>query len=91
MGAGVILAPPLWATGAWVDNSWADGSWATEITTPQVFGDLTTLFSEYVQDLRDSVGALAKDSATLVMKDQPTVRSNSGTDDMNTAYARELS
>lgn len=24
----MILAPPLWATGAWVANVWADGTWA---------------------------------------------------------------
>ena len=92
MGAGVILAPPLWATGSWVDNSWADGTWATEVTILVVFGDLTFLFVRYVEDLRDD-NPLKVDSNTLVADDLDVVRAATGgeLDDANTMYCKYLS
>lgn len=92
MGAGVTLAPPLWATGSWATDAWLDGSWATEISAPTEFGDLSTLFMAYVDTLRDASALAALDSTSLVAADLPTVRSGNGNlDDANTMYAEHLS
>jgi hypothetical protein len=57
---------------------------------PAAFGDLTTLFVAYVQAERNASALSPLDSTTLVMLEQPTIRTNDVTD-LNTAYARELS
>lgn len=87
----MILAPPLWATGAWATDVWADGTWATSITVPTFFGDLTTLFVGYEATLLAAHNG-ADDISSLVMKDVPTVRAATHSpDDYNTALAEYLS
>jgi hypothetical protein len=64
---------------------------AGEAVAPGVFGDLTTLFAGYVDDLKDA-NATRTDSTTLVEKDRPTVvGATNSKDDLNTAYAEYLS
>jgi hypothetical protein len=56
------------------------------VSTPAVFGDLTTLFSNYLETLVND------DVSTLVMAAQPNVRNTTNSkDDLNTAYAEFLS
>jgi hypothetical protein len=87
----MLLAPPLWATGSWVDDTWADGTWATSVTIPTEFGDLTTLFVHYYEDLRDD-NPLKVDTTTLITKDLPNVvAATTERADRNTQYAEHLS
>jgi hypothetical protein len=87
----VTLGPPLWGTGTWAVNAWANGSWATSVVVSTDFGDLSTLFTGYVQDLRDAAVA-PRDNDTLVAKHRTTVRAAStNLDDANTMYAEYLS
>jgi hypothetical protein len=67
------------------------GAGGTATTQPVVFGDLTTLFVGYVQDLRDAGTALDVD--TEVAADLATVRTAASAylDDANTMYAAYLS
>jgi hypothetical protein len=51
--------------------------------------DLNTLFVAYVETLRDASLLADLDSASLVMKDQPTIR-GSYPADLNTAYYEAL-
>lgn len=61
------------------------------LTAPIAFGDLTTLFTAYVQTLRNA-NPTKVDSDTLIAKDLATVRSgNPNLDDANTLYAYYLS
>lgn len=61
------------------------------VTVPSVFGDLTTLFVDYMGDLRVA-NPTDDDVTTLVALDLPTVRSgNANLDDANTMYAEYLS
>lgn len=64
---------------------------APVVVAPEAFGDLTTLFVGYVQDLRDA--GTAMDVDTEVAKDLPTVRAAASAylDDANTMYASYLS
>lgn len=62
-----------------------------ESTLPTVFGDLTTLFADYLRDLRDA-NLTEDDSNTLVANDRPNVLADSEVrDDENTMYAQFLS
>jgi hypothetical protein len=71
---------------------WYRGILAAVATAPTVFGDLTTLFVAYVQDLRDASALSRLDSPSLVMKDVGTVRAATNSpDDYNTALAEYLS
>lgn len=59
--------------------------------TPSVYGDLTTLFSAYMESIRDS-NPTRNDTDTLIVKAQPSVRgATNSPDDLNTAYAEFLS
>jgi hypothetical protein len=52
--------------------------------------DLSTLFVAYVEGLRDNaVVPPGRESTTLVVKDQPTIRLSDVTD-LNTAYYEAL-
>lgn len=67
------------------------GILALASTTPTIFGDLTTLFCHYMEDIRDS-NPTKRDTETLIAAEYPTVRSTMhSTDDANTAYAEFLS
>lgn len=86
----MTLGPPLWATGSWAVDAWADGTWGAD-APPAVLGDLTYLFVQYVEGLRDAHQA-ALDSTTLVANDLATVRAGSTQlDDANTMFAIYLS
>jgi hypothetical protein len=69
------------------------GILATAVVAPGEFGDLTTLFVAYVQDLRDASALALLDNDTLVALDVPTVRAAQPNelDDANTMYAAYLS
>lgn len=63
---------------------------AAAAATPTVFGDLTTLFAEYLITLR-AAAPLDDDVTTLVANDLPTARAAGNIDDANTMYAGYLS
>jgi hypothetical protein len=80
-----------WWAGSWADTAWEANSWSNPVPE-MVFGDLTTLFVGYVQDLRDASLLARLDSTSLVRADEPTVRAATNSlDDLNTAYAEHLS
>lgn len=59
---------------------------------PAFFGDLTTLFSAYMQDIRDD-HPTRNDTETLIAHDLPAIRAAhpNDVDDANTLYAVHLS
>jgi hypothetical protein len=80
----------VWASGSWSDTVWEVGTWANAVIATD-FGDLTTLFVGYVDDLKDA-NPLKVDSTTLVVKDYPNVIAGTADlDDINTRYAEHLS
>lgn len=82
-----------WASGSWTDTSWEAGTWADIGSNPiaAVFGDLTTLFRGYVDDLRDA-NPTEDDSNTVTVNDQDDMWGRVGHGaDLNTDYARDLS
>jgi hypothetical protein len=82
-----------WAEDSWAVGSWADGTWADlgSVVAPSVFGDLTTLFAAYMQDLRDD-NPTRTDTDTLIVQAQPAMRAATASpDDLSTAYAEFLS
>lgn len=91
MAAGPIGS--CWATDSWADTAWEADSWAAGTDAPVALGDLTTLFADYVQGLRDASALLALDSTSLVAEDVDTVRAATPgeVDDFPTMYARYLS
>ena len=62
------------------------------VVAPSTLGDLTTLFTRYVETLQDVAGG-SGDSNTLVDIDEPVViaATPGEVDDLNTLYARYLS
>jgi hypothetical protein len=96
MGAGLMAAGPIgtsWAEDSWLDTTWEANSWADlgSVVAPSVFGDLTTLFAAYMQDLRDD-NPTRTDTDTLIVQAQPAMRAATASpDDLSTAYAEFLS
>lgn len=68
------------------------GILAAILTAPAFFGDLTTLFVHYCEDLRDAATLAQRDLPVLVRNDLPTVVATTNSkDDRNTTYAEYLS
>lgn len=76
-----------WAIGAWAVGTWAAGTWVDVAVS---FEDLTTVFVEYVGDLRTATPT-AVDSDSLIAANLATVRAAKTYLDLNTAYAAYLS
>ena len=67
MAAGPIGS--CWASGSWPDTAWEENTWAGAGAGGYAFtGDLTTVFSRYVDALHDAA-LVASDSDTLVAND----------------------
>ena len=81
----------VWASGSWSDTAWEANTWANALAAPAAFGDLTTLFVHYVEDLHDATPT-EPDSNTLVRDDLPNVVAGTvERADRNTQYAEYLS
>jgi len=81
-----------WAAGtSWADDVWAVGTWAAAGAGVPAGGlDLTTLFVRHLDAL--SVTTPTDDLNTLLTRDVVTVRAlETSPDDLNTAYATQLS
>ena len=90
MAAGAVGS--CWGDSTWEDTAWEADTWADAFAVSGTFGDLTTLFTDYVQDLRDASAAAPPDSTTEVALDEADVISSVGAGkDKNTRYARYLS
>lgn len=80
-----------WAIGSWSDTAWEAGTWADAALTE--FGDLTTLFHYYTEDLLNQyVPPPTFDMTTVVLSDEAAMIAGSGgnSDDHPTAYAYYL-
>ena len=90
MPAGPIGA--CWAAGSWPDTAWEANTWSGAGTGGYAFtGDLTTVFSAYVDALHDTA-LIASDSNTLVDADEANMiaGSTSTLNDRNSRYNEYL-
>lgn len=89
MAAGPIGS--VWASGSWTDVCWEENTWAATLGYPTTLGDLTTLYSAYLETLREDY-APEDDMNTMVVQDRDTIRAASNVvNDENTMYAQALS
>jgi hypothetical protein len=90
MPAGAVADPP-WLTGTWSDTAWEENTWGLTAQAA-ILGDLTTIFTGYVEDLADTALDARPDYDSLIAEDLPTVRaSTTDRDDLNTMYAIYIS